>query len=128
MQVVLQTPPFAVDDVVWHEKFGTGRVISAPQETTNGLNERGWRVEVDFEQKGKTTIAASHLVLKSQVHQVDRIRNAMAAYGRLSLETHGTLTNFGRKLLATLITFLHREKTLVHGVPPFGDWHPDGLS
>lgn len=125
MQAALQFPPFAVDDVVWHEKFGSGRVMSVPQETTNGLNERGWRVEVDFEQKGRTAVAASHLMLKSQVHQVDRIRNAMAAYGRLSVDTHRTLTDFGRRLLATVRMFLHRDKTLAQGVPPSGNWKPD---
>lgn len=82
-------------------------------------------MEVDFDTKGKLAVESSHLVLRSQVNQVDRIRNAMTAYGRLSAATHRTLTDFGRKLLSAVGTFLHRDKALIQGVPPSGDWKPD---
>jgi hypothetical protein len=60
------------------------------------------------------------------VHRIDQLREAVQDYGLTTIETNKLLTQFGRDVIKALSHYLHREKQLVHGVPPHDDdWKTD---
>ena len=117
--------PFAFGDVVVHRKLGKGVIASSPVEMTNGDDEVCWRVEVQFDESGLKTLVTSVLRLESEIHQIDRLRHAVADFGALSTESDSFLREVGKKILSNLNMHLHRERNLVRGVPPRGQWKPD---
>ncbi len=108
-----------------HKKLGRGVVSNCPVQMTNGDEEVCWRVDVQFDQSGLKTLASSVLRLEAEVHQIDRLRHAVADFGVLSAQSDSFLREVGRKVLSNLNGHLHRQKNLVRGVPPRGQWKPD---
>ena len=58
--------------------------------------------------------------------RIEEIRAAAEDYGRRSVENMRMGEKLGRKIMATFDKYLSPSGGLVTGVPPTGDWHPDG--
>ena len=116
----MSNAPFHASDVVLHEKFGRGVVLSVSEQTLEPNGD--WGVTVAFPGHGDKEVVDSFLKLEQQVHRITKPQKAASLYGRATIETYQLLTAFGRGLLAALCQYLHREKRVVFGVPPHGDW------
>lgn len=118
--------PFQTGDVVVHDKFGQGVVTEIDDRpSTNANNELSWKVTVDFSQAGKKKVTASFLKLEKNVHRIDELRLAADDYGKVATSTCRLLMTFGHDFIAAFGKYLHRDKQLVWGVPPTGEWKPD---
>lgn len=118
-------PIFQTGDHVVHSKFGEGVVTQvSDRPSTNGIGDETWQVTVKFA-VGEKKVVSSFIKLEREVHRIDRIREAVRDYGRTSVATDQLLRRLGEAILFALQSYLHREKVLVHGVPPQGAWEPD---
>lgn len=116
---------FQPGDQVVHPKFGEGVVTQvSDRASTNGAGEQTWQVTVNFA-VGEKRVVSSFIKLKREVHRIDRLREAVRDYGQLSVETDQMLRRLGGTVQLVLRPYLHREKMLVHGVPPQGPWEPE---